>query len=188
MPVSRFPRLVVVAGASISLVAALAVFAASCGKPASAQEPGRYYAGFWDGFSIKFPEDWEVKEDFMDTQVIALSPVKGGKDIYQENVAVVYEFVPPGVSEEEYLNLSLQQMHQMLQGLKVDKQGEMTIADRPAHWVTFSHEYMGVGMKGIGYIVVKGSRAYVIVCSATTKTFGRYRKTFDEVAESFRFE
>ncbi len=161
---------------------------AGCGRPASAKEPGRFYGSYWDGFSLKFPEGWEIKEKFEGTRVAALAPRKGEKDWYQENICVLYERIPSKVSTDEYMNLSVQYMYQMMPGVKIGKQGETEIDGREARWLTFSHSIGPYKLKGVGYVVIKGNRAYVIVCNTTSKAYSKYKDEFDEVAQSFRFE
>lgn len=118
---------------------------------------------------------------------MATSPLKGRRDRHQENVGVLYEQVPSTISMDEYMNLSLRRMCSQMGKVKIGKQVDMTIDDVPARRVSFSHSYYGFKMKG-GYVVIKGRRAYVIVCLASKKSFDKYRKVFDNIAASFHLE
>lgn len=175
--------------APLAAAAVLPLLLAGCGPSADAKEPGRFSKrGLWSGYSIKFPEDWQQRENFQGADVVALSPLKRKKDWYQENVAVLTERVPGGTSLDEYMNISEQYMFKMLGTLKILRRGKDTIDGKDARWLIFSHNQMGVALKGIGYVVLAGGRAHVIVCNSTAKGFKSYRKRFKEIAHSLRIE
>ena len=101
----------------------------------SQKEPGRYYIKD-EGFSIKFPDKWEIKEGFMGTAVLALSQQEGPADIFQENVNVVVEQLAGKSSIEEYLQINLTNMRKLLTDFEEYKKGEL-------YWLYFTSGNFG---------------------------------------------
>ena len=133
----------------VALLAYAVFLDSGCDRAAEAAEPGRFYdTTLWEGFSIKFPESWELKENFMESRVTAISPLKGKKDFFQEYVAVLSEVVPSRVTLEEYMNISLQNIHKEVRNVKVLKRGDTELGGGDAKWLSFKLKLYGVSLRG----------------------------------------
>ena len=64
----------------------------------------------------------------------------------------------------------------------------MTIANRKAAWHIYTARPGQIRLKGVQYICVKGTKVYVITCSASSASFDRYRKTFGKIAQSLSLD
>jgi len=89
---------------------------------------------------------------------------------------------------DRYLELSVATMDKQLNSFKVLRQGETTIDGKDGRWLLFAHSFMGHDLKVLAYVVIDGRKSYIITCTASNKTFSNYKKRFEEIAESFRFE
>ncbi|MHC4660713.1 MAG: DcrB-related protein [Planctomycetota bacterium] len=152
-------------------------------------EPGRHYNSK-NGFSIELPGAWETQEGggMMGIAVISKSPQEGSSDMFQENVNVVVEAVPKGITASEYFEQSSAQYAKMLTNFSVDENTAATIDGTEVKRLVFSHQMGEMKFKVLSYILTKGAKAYVITCTASPATFDSYKGTFEKVSQSFRFE
>ena len=173
----RFVALVVLGFLGTSLV----------GCSGKSPEPGRYYKK-QEGFSIRFPEDWEQKENVMGTVVIALSPAQGADDAFRENVNVTVEALPSSMDLEKYLELSMANLKNLLSAGQVPEVSDTTLSGEKAKRVVYQTTMGQTGVKGTLYVAVKGNRGYALTCSAAPDSFDAYKASFEEIAGTFRFE
>jgi len=174
---------------SVSLLVGIVAWVLLGGAPraTAAEEPNRY-TNKDKGFSITFPADWERKEGQMGTIVLALSPQEGPADQFRENVNVTIEDLPKTLSSDEYVEACLGTLRKVLTDLQEHENSAMNVADAPAKRLIFSHRMDAVKVKAMQCVLVKGTRGYVITCSAAPDQFDTYRPKFDEIVQSFRFE
>jgi len=169
-------------------VLGLAFLSASlAGCSSGSPEPGRYYKK-QEGFSIRFPAEWEQKENVMGTVVIALSPAEGEADTFQENVNVVVEALPAPMDLEKYLELGMANLKNLLSAGQEPEVSDTTLGGEKAKRVVYQTTMGQIGVKGTLYVAVKGHRGYALTCSATTDSFDAYKARFAEIAGTFRFE
>ena len=155
----------------------------SSGEP----EPGRYYKK-QEGFSIRFPAEWEQKENVMGTVVIALSPTEGADDPFRENVNVTVETLPSPMDLDEYFNLSMTNLKKLLTETRQPEVTDTTLGGEKAKRVVYQTTMGQIGVKGMLYVVVKGNRGYALTCSAAPDSFDAYKARFEEIVGTFRFE
>ncbi len=151
------------------------------------KEPGRYYNDK-ENFSIVFPESWERQEGVMGTAVMALSQKEDPTDQFRENVNVVAEPLPRSMAVQEYYQLSASNMSRMMTDFQQVEQGELSLDEKDARWMVSTYRMGTINLKAMAYFLVKERRGFVITCSAAPDQFARYRKTFEQIAESFRLE
>jgi len=153
----------------------------------SSKQADRYYNSK-DNFSIKFPKDWENKEGFMGTDVISLSPRENTADQFRENVNVVVEKIPDGMSLNDYFNANLPKLSKVVQNFQNKETGTTTINDNDAQWLIYAGSIGTINLKSKQYYMVHDNKGYVITCSATPGTYDNFNSVFDEVVQSFQFE
>ena len=173
----RFVALVVLGFLGTSLV----------GCSGKSPEPGRYYKK-QEGFSIRFPEDWEQKENVMGTVVIALSPAQGADDAFRENVNVTVEALPSSMDLEKYLELSMANLKNLLSEGQEPEVSDTTLGGEKAKRFVCQMTMGQINVKSTVYVAVKGTRGYLLTCSATPDSFDAYKARFEEIAGTFRFE
>jgi len=169
-------------------VLGLAFLSASlAGCSSQPPEPGRYYKKA-DGFSIRFPAEWEQKENVMGSVVIALSPAEGAADTFRENVNVTVESLPSPMTLDEYFNLSMANLKNLLSAGQEPEVSDTTLGGEKAKRVVYQTTMGQIDVKGMLYVAVKGNRGYALTCSATPDSFDAYKARFEEIAGTFRFE
>ena len=172
-------------GLSVLGLAFLSASLAGCssGEP----EPGRYYKKA-EGFSIRFPAEWEQKENVMGSVVMALSPAEGEADAFRENVNVTVEALPSPMTLDEYFNLSMVNLGKLLTEGRQPEVSDATLGGEKAKRVVCQMMMGQINVKSTVYVAVKGTRGYSLACSATPDSFDAYKARFEEIAGTFRFE
>lgn len=168
-----------------SMVLAAAAWA-GCSSSAPS-EPGRYVSTK-DKYSIVYPEGWELKEGMMGTSSIALSPQEGETDTFRENINVVVERLPTAMSLDRYHDANVTELKRILgEDAEIDV-ADVELGDVNARRLDYSMTMGQLRTRALAFLAVSGKRGYVITCSALPDTLDRYRGTFEEAAETFRFE
>ena len=153
----------------------------------SSKDPDRYYSKK-DDFSIKPLKEWENKSDVMGCSVMTLSPLENATDQFRENVNVVVEKLPGQMALDEYFNASIANMKKLFTDFQENEKGNVSIDDTDAKWLIYSTRMGSLKLNNKVFFLVHDNRGYVITCSATPDGFPRFRKSFDEIAQSFQFE
>lgn len=147
---------------------------------------GRNYSHSQEGFSIKFPDSWEVREKAYGTIVMALSPQESSADNFRENVNIVTENLPGSYTLAQYVSASESSMSRSLNSFKVLSRGVIRIGDRNSQWVIFTHKSGSLVAKGIQYYFVESGKAYIITCTGKPDSFRKYQPAFQKIANTFR--
>ena len=141
-----------------------------------------------DDFSIKFPKEWENKEGFMGTDVISLSPRENAADQFRENVNVVVEKIPDGMSLNDYFDTNLPKLSKVIRDFQQVETGNTIINDNVAEWLIYTGSIGTINLKSKQYYIVHDNKGYVITCSATPGTYDNFKNVFDEIVQSFQFK
>jgi hypothetical protein len=145
-----------------------------------------HYVNAEKRFSLDLPGDWEIREKFFATAVMAVRP--GSSPEFKESINVTTEDLPEARSLGEYMALTLQKMPQALKGFQVLEKGVSYLGGRESRWMVFSHTMGRRQLKVISYTLVKASRAYLITCTSTPEKFDEYRPLFETIAGSLTFQ
>ena len=167
---------------AMTCVAAAVALTGGC----SSKEEGRYYDDKED-FSIRFPDDWEVVEEFMGTRVFGRSPQSGADDQFQENVNVVVEKVG-SVTLEEYDKISMANVARIVTDYRLIDSGPTTLGGEPGRRMVMSHRMGQYSIMASCHFAVKDGRAYVVTCTALEDTYDQFAPKFDDIVKTFRFE
>lgn len=164
---------------------AAGLVAASLAPGCSSREPVRYF-NKEKKFSIEFPGDWERREGFMGTAVMALRGAAGEE--FRENVNVVAETTANSLpTASEYMSRNLAQMEKVLRDFTRIESGTTWIDKQEAKWVIYSHRMGSLRLKVLAYMILKDNRAYVITCTSTLDGFQDWRGEFELIAAGFTF-
>jgi hypothetical protein len=144
------------------------------------------FEGEKGNYTIEFPENWDVKKDFMGTDVIALSPQEDSSDMFRENVNIISTELDQPMSKEEYFDLNEKSLEQLLKDFKLaDKQ--MTKVDGvDALKLVYTHRMGDVDAKVLQYLFVNDGKAYVITLTASPEEFDSYMSEFESIVNSFK--
>lgn len=150
-----------------------------------AADPASRYINKERGFSLEFPAGWDARENYYGTLVAALSPFEGPEDDFQENVNIVIEELPPGMTLDEYVRHSINNLDFFLTEPQIHEKGLFSGGGKKAWWVIYSHRMGKLHLKAMSYTFLVGNTAYIITSTSQPEKFEEYRKSFDEVSRSF---
>jgi hypothetical protein len=163
------------------------LFAGCSGK--SAAEPGRYYDRDRQ-FSIKFPEEWMIREGDGEEwpKVEAVSPWEDDYDEFSEYVTVDVEELPDASDLDTYFAETVRWQTDETPSYNERSRGDTEIDEVAAKWIAFDFESEGGIITVVGYSLVKGDTGYLISCVAQATKFESYKSQFDRIVNSFRLE
>ncbi len=158
----------------------------SCSKK---REAGRYYSDE-SGFSIIFPEEWEITEGDGETTPIveAVSPWEGDSDRFSEYVSVDIDDLSVKMDLEDYFVEVRQANSEDYPNYEEHDIGETEINNQDAMWTRFDVGSPEGVMSALGFVMIKGKRGYLISCVAEDARYDSYRETFENIVHSFRLE
>jgi hypothetical protein len=158
-----------------------------CASKKEPEEPGIYHG---ESFSIKFPNEWKINERSGGMWVTGLVPQKTGDNQFQVYVTVnVVEIdTSRGLSLEQFHQGNLDNLSKKLLEFQLHEEGQGRIKDLDTKWFIISYKVGRLEVKTLQYMVLKGSRGYVISCGAGVDEFLQYKSTFEDVAQSLSLD
>lgn len=135
------------------------------------------YTNFVHGIRLEYPAAWKVEEK--DEQgsyiVVFLSPREGEADLFLENLNIWIQQLPPNVSLDQYMQVTLQQFQQA--HMQPPQTAKAQISGMPAYELVFTAPPApGATSAGkcLQYALVLNGKSYVITYTALLETFDRY--------------
>ena len=159
----------------------LFVFSALAAPPLLTRyESSRY------GFSIQIPATWQIKEGFMGTLLIAISPLDDSLDEFRENINVVREKLGQYMSLDEYMKISVRNMARVLTIFEKEETGRWRTEAGEVGWIRYTHRQGIYHIRGLAAVYLEGDQAFVVTSTAESDRFMKYRSLFELVSKSFR--
>lgn len=181
MPNARTP-LPKARAAVLVAAAALLAAAAGCAKK-KVHRPGEHYDRA-NGFGIVPPVGWDVQHESLGTTVMFLSPVDGADDDFQENINVVAATHRSPLKLDAYTAGVLEAMRRDMTALTKLDASRVAINGVQAERVVCTYRMGVLTNQALLYFLVKGSRGYVLTCTAAAETYGRYEPIFEDACRS----
>jgi eukaryotic-like serine/threonine-protein kinase len=138
-------------------------------------------------FSIKYPGNWELIENYMGViTVIFISPMEFEYDSFRENVNIIAHDVSEyNITLEEYNELSVEQIKQTITDVDIKSNEAFTLNGNPAYRV----EYTGVQgestLKWMQIYTIKGNNAYIITLTADIERFDEFAGFTENMINEF---
>lgn len=131
------------------------------------------------GFSIGFPEGWEVENppDTVDPTLM-LSACCGEARIW---VTLEYQYYPSFDVFREQVRSDIL----LYPGVEILGEGPATVDFVPAYWYMFSFPEGGKEMQGVLYLFSRNQGFYRIICWTSKASFDATFPTFREIVASF---
>ena len=136
-------------------------------------------------YVLIFPDSWEVHSNWMGADLAGLSPQEDPTDEFRESLNVVLENLPALMTDEEYVERSLDVLRN---GLLVPASTSFTrtrVGNRDGYHVHYQASIKDRLMDNDAYIVINGGAAYVITCSSEVGTRDGFKPTMDAIIATF---
>lgn len=159
------------------------VIIVSASSPANAKDD--IFTG--SGYTVNFPSGWEISKNTDGMDGIAISPPENEKDTFRENIIIMLEDLPQGMTNKEYIDLSIDNSKKALGGFNVVSRKQITIDGQPGEQMVFEHVYEGTKIKAGQVIVINKGKAYIITLSAIPDTYAAYAPYLESVMKSMKF-
>lgn len=149
------------------------------------------YANFVHGLRLQYPAGWTVqeKEEGSNYVVAFVSPMESVSDPFRENLNVWIQQLPPDVSLDQYMQMTLQQFQQAC--MQPPQMTKTQIAGWPAYELVFTTPPPpGVSYAGrcLQYALVQNGKSYVISYTALLSTFDRYLPAIQAMVGSLQIK
>ncbi len=175
------------------LILTLALSAIACGgggeetpKSTQTQALTSDYDSPLYGIRIAYPQDWTKQEGLLGTVVSFLSPTKREPYIAQENVSIrVDDLSTQPMTLNEFTQLAISQLQQVITDYHIIDSGETALADRPAYEVVFTGKQGQYTLKWRLAWAVENNKAYIITYTATESNYANYQEIVDQMIDSF---
>lgn len=153
----------------------------------SQRDPERFYSKE-HSFSIKFPAGWNAKSGYKESIVRAENPSLLPDDNFQENMNIVSDIIPAGMSIDEYFSSGKKLLKEALPDLKVEGSGTCVIDGKQSYWFTYSYSLKPIRIKVAVYNIIRKKNLFMITCTSEEKKFNTVKEIFETSAKSFRIE
>lgn len=147
------------------------------------------YTNIDKGFSISFPKNWEKKEGFLGSTVIAMEPVDEGDGTFRSNVSVVVETVTPGTSKGDYYKLqlkSLSQLTRQIKDFKLHSNRYVNVSGERGKELIYSYTIGQMRVTILSRAVIKDEKGFII--TGTTQNISEFSKKYKKIADTFSFQ
>lgn len=140
-------------------------------------------------FQIAYPASWRCVEGFMGTAVIFTSPLAYANDQFSENVNIVVEDISayPGITLEQYEEISLNQLAALMTGFNLVGQSDTVVSGFPAKVIEYECQQGIYQLKYMQVFVLASNRAYVFTFTAEESQFAHYANIAKAMLGSFTF-
>ncbi len=165
---------------------ALVLFGCSSEDPASAVAA--------DGWSnpiaveIDFPVEWVVQRGSGLIRLIGIAPLEGANDDFAENVNVIVEPIPEGVTWSGYLDARQRTLLLSLDRYDVLDSDKFELFGFPTVRHLFDYESSDQNLRSLQYLIKVGSEVCVVTCVAEEETYELYVDQFESIVASLRVE
>lgn len=166
------------------LVLILAFPSSGCGGTASGSGT---YTNSKHGFTVNYPEDWELDEGADNTIVVFRGPVlqeTGGK----VNINITNDEIgdSSNITLDFYLDLNDKQYVQEFENYSRLATEDMTIDGKPAKKMIYSFDSANFSLKANQVYLIDDGTAFAITFVTTAATYDRYAADSDLVINSFK--
>jgi hypothetical protein len=141
------------------------------------------------GYSISHPDDWEVSPDY-----IKIGEVGGDAfispdidDGFKVNVNVIREALPDGVSDDEYIETTLNTLEAQF-NVDPERGEDVTVAGEQAATVAYEATSGTVSYDVTQVVVVAEGAAWILTLSTAEGKTADYLPTFETMYGSFSIE
>jgi hypothetical protein len=179
------------------LVAALTLTAAACGGTATTTTTttdggargGRPVFSTEYPFAVSYPSEWTTELDSLGTVVIFLSPLLDAGDTFSENVNVVVESLRgSALSLDEYMDLTMEVLDEVIVGFSLADEGATTLGGRPAHFIEYTgtEPTVGLSLTWLQVIAIHDGNAYVVTYTGD-RDYAEFRDTALRMIETWEW-
>lgn len=137
--------------------------------------------------SMKYPEDWEIKEINQLVVVAFLSPMENNSDTFRENVNIIIEGLPDsGTDLQTYVEIGLTQLQNGITDFKLNASRDTTIGNIPAKILEYTGKQGQYDLSCLQAFLVTDNTAIVATYTAAGNKTDKYLSTAVNMINSLK--
>jgi len=141
------------------------------------------------GYSIQYPDNWDLsKSGQMGMSFVILSRLTSEQDKFKENVnLLIQDLKRQNINLDKFVQISEGQISTMLTNGKLIESSRLNKNNSEFHKFIYTANQGIYKLKIEQYFWVKNEKAYVLTFSSEIDQYEKYKKTGEQILNSFRF-
>ncbi len=174
----------------LAILLMVVVFTSGCVSPETAQKPSsNLYKNDIYGFSIEYPKNWEIEENFhaegINTIVVFRGQTEKG---FQTNINIITENAKK-YTLDKYVQENKRILPQFysLNNYLLINEGSLTINNHEAYFLEYALINEGTPLMYKQVLLINHNNAYIITYTSLQNTFSDNVIDFDNSVSTFKF-
>jgi hypothetical protein len=155
-------------------------------SPPPAAPPGHHYRNPSLGFAVRFPADWQVRDQDLPHAVLAQSPRRQDGLIDRGYVMVSGVELRQDLLEVEYAAQRVDSLRADNPGFTIEREGTLPLDGRPAPYTLGLHGGASAAMRTLSVVAVRSGKGYWLTFRCRADLYPVFEPVFLEILESFR--
>jgi hypothetical protein len=135
--------------------------------------------------TLSVPENWKQTDTEADIALVLRSPADAPPST-QASMTVAKQVLEKPQSLDEYATASIGVIDRMLSGVRVLDNAPATVNQREWRRIHYRFRAGQQLWEQVMFVNVDGTTGWCVTCSCAQEDWGKWQKTFDEIAESLR--
>jgi len=136
-------------------------------------------------YSITLPSDWQIDKG----QGYDVAGVYVNEQTMEfQTVNVVLENIPAGVSEDMYLQASVDNLRKLEEVKSVSDPDIVKVGKYDAHHFAYTMDLGFMVLKSDAYVVIQDKAAYIISCGTNQEGVASFKPVKDKILASFSIQ
>lgn len=141
-------------------------------------------------FSLKYPADWELDQTGSNnTRFFLKSKVTEMTDDFRENINLLNEDLGGAeISLDEYMELSMENLHRGMPGLNITKNEKMTVKGQEYYQLEYYVSQGGMDLSFEQRFTIANGMVYVLTFSAKKDDLKKFKSIAENIMDSFELK
>lgn len=142
-----------------------------------------------NNYSIHYPDNWELDQSKKNgMSFMVLSPAESENDKVRENVNLLIQDIPDGMSMDQYIQVSENQIKNIIPNSAILKSARQLSGEFEYHKISYTGNEGQTNYKFEQDIFVKKGKAYILTLTCEQSQFDKYQEVGEKILNSFRLE
>lgn len=139
-----------------------------------------------EGYSMKYPEDWNVVYRKQGAIAHYLSPQEGRTDSFRENVSLFKSKPLPVALLDDYVDLQVNQLRNSMLDFQLVKRKNMKLDGRKAQQIVFKGNQENMAFQFMQIYAADDKGVYSICFVSEQDVYDDYKKILKKMVRSFK--
>jgi len=165
----------------------------ACGKSTKKNEVTTIISGWKtiseNGYLIQYPENWDLsKSGQMGMSFVVFSRLTSEQDKFKENVNLfIQDLTGQHINLDKFVQISEGQISTMLTNGKLLESSRLNENNSEFHKFIYTADQGIYKLKTEQYCWVRNEKAYILTLSCEIDQYEKYKKTGEQILNSFKF-